>query len=147
MTLTDKEITLLYCRDYLVFARTIEARVHEELRKQEPFCYLKEEWLHYEQSAEGLPHAFPVYAAPIPSTRIKDFSELRDELDAAPIPPTPSQEEALDAKRWRYYADCPQTALMLGTELDPNSEQDWAAECSRLVDASLARPDTEGNGK
>lgn len=86
MTLTDKEITLLYCRDYLVFARTIEARVLEELRKQEPFCYLKEEWLHYEQSAEGLPHAFPVYAAPIPSTRIKDFSELRDELDAAPIP-------------------------------------------------------------
>jgi hypothetical protein len=36
MTLTDKEITLLYCRDYLVFARTIEARVHEELRKQKP---------------------------------------------------------------------------------------------------------------
>ena len=67
----------------------------------------------------------------------------------APTPPTPtpSQEEALDAKRWRYYADCPQTALMLGTELDPNSEQDWAAECSRLVDASLARPDTEGGGK
>ena len=149
MTLTDKEVTAISLKFFGVhnFARAIEARVLEELRKQEPFCYLKEEWLHYEQSAEGLPHAFPVYAAPIPSTRIKDFSELRDELDAAPIPPTPSQEEALDAKRWRYYADCPQTALMLGTELDPNSEQDWAAECSRLVDASLARPDTEGNGK
>ncbi|MEG7727179.1 hypothetical protein U2063_15440, partial [Listeria monocytogenes] len=60
--------------------------------------------LHYEQSAEGLPHAFPVYAAPIPSTRIKDFSELRDELDAAPIPPTPSQEEAnREASLYRWW--------------------------------------------
>ena len=30
----------------------------------EPVCYLREEWLSYEQSAEGQPGAFPVYTAP-----------------------------------------------------------------------------------
>ena len=97
MKLTDEEITLLYNRDYLVFARTIEARVLEELRKQEPVAWIR-------PSDEGYDSAFrdhstivsctgndwkgwkPLYAAPIPP-RIKDFSELRDEVYAAPIPP------------------------------------------------------------
>ena len=30
-----------------------------------PICHLKEEWLHYEQAAEGEPGAFPVFAAPV----------------------------------------------------------------------------------
>ena len=65
MTLTDEEITAISLKFSGVhnFARAIEARVLEELRKQEPVP---------------------------PTTRIKDFSELRDELDAAPIPHTPS---------------------------------------------------------
>ena len=39
-----------------------------------------------------------------------------------------------DANRWRWYATSPQTALMLGSKLDPNSEQDWVAENGRLAD-------------
>lgn len=38
-----------------------------------------------------------------------------------------------DAERWRFYC-CPQTALTLGTELDPNDQSvDWYKECSRLA--------------
>ena len=33
----------------------------------EPVCWLREEWLHYEQAAEGDPGAFPVYHANLPS--------------------------------------------------------------------------------
>lgn len=40
-----------------------------------------------------------------------------------------------DANRWRWYAKSPQTALMLGSDLDPNGAgQDWSAECDRLAD-------------
>lgn len=43
-----------------------------------------------------------------------------------------------DAKRWRYYASSPQTALMLGSTLDPNDHSvDWAAESSRLADQHI----------
>jgi hypothetical protein len=42
---------------------------------------------------------------------------------------------SIDAERWRSFANSPQTALMLGTELDPNSQQDWVTECNRLVDS------------
>lgn len=42
-----------------------------------------------------------------------------------------------DAERWQYFASCPQTALMLGSELDPNSDQDWEAECRMLADAAI----------
>ena len=128
----------------VTFARAIEARVLEELRKQEPFCYLKEEWLHYEQSAEGLPHAFPVYAAPIPSTRIKDFSELRDELDAAPIPPTPSQEEAnREASLYRWWKKNREVTLI--TAIYGNGcVNKTLADVEAFI---LARPDTEGGGK
>lgn len=123
------------------FARAIEARVLEELRKQGPVgfgCFDLAGFL--DQDLVGT-EADCIFWRDSPDATNKWTVKA---LFTAPIP-TPSQEEALDAKRWRYYADCPQTALMLGTELDPNSEQDWAAECSRLVDASLARPDTEGS--
>lgn len=42
-----------------------------------------------------------------------------------------------DANRWRWYAKSPQTALMLGSKLDPNSEQDWVAENGRLADTIM----------
>ena len=73
-------------------------------------------------------------SAPIPP-RIKDFSELRDELDAAPIPPThtPSQQEALDA-----LDNMDDYARMAGLiAIGP---------IETLRDFILARPDT-GSGK
>ena len=42
-----------------------------------------------------------------------------------------------NAKRWEYYAQNPQLALMLGSKLDPLSKQDWLAECNRLAYAAL----------
>lgn len=40
-------------------------RLVAELTKgQEPVCHLKEQWLSYEQSSEGQPDAFPVFATP-----------------------------------------------------------------------------------
>ena len=86
MTLTDKEITLLYCRDYLVFARTIEARVHEELRKQEPFGW----WHQGDTEDESDFHLAESGAGMDCKNCIALFAH------AAPIPPiTPSQQEAL----------------------------------------------------
>lgn len=39
-----------------------------------------------------------------------------------------------DAERWRFFASSPQTALMLGSKLDPNDRTvDWIAECNRLA--------------
>lgn len=44
-----------------------------------------------------------------------------------------------DAMRWRYFASSPQTALMMGSKLDPNDMSvDWVAECNRLADAQMA---------
>lgn len=43
----------------------------------------------------------------------------------------------VNAARWQHFADSPQTALMLGTELDPTSEQDWISECNRLADIAM----------
>jgi hypothetical protein len=45
----------------------------------------------------------------------------------------------LDGDRWRHFASSPQTALMLGTSLDPNSEQNWRDECNKLADAGMAK--------
>lgn len=40
-----------------------------------------------------------------------------------------------DAQRWRFFADSPQTALMLGSKLDPNDTTvDWIRETTRLAD-------------
>ena len=48
-----------------------------------------------------------------------------------------TEEEARDAARWRAFASSPQTAMMLGSTLDPTDEHvDWLAECNRLADAS-----------
>jgi hypothetical protein len=47
----------------------------------------------------------------------------------------------LDAERWIHFT-CNQTALMLGSELDPNDDSvDWYAECNRLADSAIK----EGN--
>lgn len=62
------------------------------------------------------------------SEYLNEARMLRDEM----------AESMRDAKRWRYFADSPQTALMLGSELDPNSAHDWAKECGILAD-ELAR--------
>jgi hypothetical protein len=44
-----------------------------------------------------------------------------------------------DAKRWKYYC-CAQTALYLGTKLDPNNSAiDWAIECNLLADEAMKK--------
>ena len=44
-----------------------------------------------------------------------------------------------DAKRWRRFASSPQTALMLGSPLNPNLKiVDWVVECNRLIDEKEA---------
>lgn len=51
-----------------------------------------------------------------------------------------SDMEPADAERWRFYATSPQTALMLGSRLDPNDDSmDWKAECDRLADDIRSR--------
>ena len=50
----------------------------------------------------------------------------------------PDRNTLLDALRWRLYASSPQTALMLGSDKDPNdSTVDWKAECDRLEDEKM----------
>ena len=45
----------------------------------------------------------------------------------------------VDANRWRAFA-CNQTALMLGSKLDPNDATvDWLQECNRLADAIITK--------
>lgn len=45
-----------------------------------------------------------------------------------------------DSLRWQFYAASPQTALMLGSKLDPNDDTiDWVAECNRLADDIMER--------
>lgn len=51
----------------------------------------------------------------------------------------PFCKEDRNADRWRHFSSSPQTALMLGTKLDPNSKQDWRKECDRLADAAMAK--------
>ena len=48
------------------------------------------------------------------------------------------EHEEKDSERWRFYASNPQTALALGSKLDPNEDNDWAAECNRLADGFIA---------
>lgn len=46
-----------------------------------------------------------------------------------------AQERNIDAARWRYFAASPQTALMLGSKLDPyDGSVDWVQESSKLAD-------------
>lgn len=55
------------------------------------------------------------------------------------LEPAPGHgEDARDAARWRRFASSPQTALMLGSALDPNAAGiDWKAECDRLLDGGV----------
>ena len=46
-------------------------------------------------------------------------------------------QDELDAARWRYFAQSAQTALMLGSELDPHSKHDWLTECNKLADGLM----------
>jgi len=52
----------------------------------------------------------------------------------------------IDAARWRHFAESAQTALMLGSELDPNSQQDWLTECNKLAD-ELMTSNALGEGR
>lgn len=50
----------------------------------------------------------------------------------------PTNNDALDAERWRYFYNNAQTALMLGSNLDPNNDSiDWLEECNRLADSAM----------
>ena len=54
--------------------------------------------------------------------------------------PILAERDALraNAERWQHFASLPQTALMLGTNLDPNDTTvDWLVECNRLADAAI----------
>lgn len=84
--MTNDKIKLLWSEfdgQVVPFARAIEARVHEELRKQEPFGNL-------------FPHNGPYngfcISAPIESLKNAPYGM---KLYAAPMPPTPSQQEVL----------------------------------------------------
>ena len=47
------------------------------------------------------------------------------------------------ALRWKFYSASPQTALMLGTKLDPNDPfitvAQWQAECNKLADEIMRK--------
>ena len=67
---------------------------------------------------------------------------------ADPLPPKEwmeerlrqAREEKVDAYRWRCYASSSQTALMLGSDKDPNDTTvDWKAECDRLADETMRK--------
>ena len=50
-----------------------------------------------------------------------------------------AREAEKDATRWRLYSRSPQTALALGSLLDPHdSSVDWTTECNRLADGIIA---------
>ena len=52
--------------------------------------------------------------------------------------------ERIDEERWKFYASSPQTALMLGSEKDPNDESvDWVEECNRLADGLIDKWEQE----
>lgn len=51
-----------------------------------------------------------------------------------------------DAERWKFYASCPQTALMLGSKLDPNDDSvNWYEECNKLVDQIIEKENFKYN--
>lgn len=47
------------------------------------------------------------------------------------------KELLADANRWRFFAASAQSALVLGSPLDPNSSVDFKKECDRLIDAMM----------
>jgi hypothetical protein len=56
-----------------------------------------------------------------------------------------AKQICVDAARWRYFAQSAQTALMLGSELDPHSKHDWLTECNKLADG-LMTPNVQVQG-
>lgn len=48
------------------------------------------------------------------------------------------EKEQQDAARWRHFAGSAQTALILGSDLDPNGIHDWLTECNRLADKLMS---------
>jgi hypothetical protein len=48
-------------------------------------------------------------------------------------------------ERWLFYASSPQTALMLGSDKDPNDKTiNWIKECNKLADKFIEK---EKHGK
>lgn len=64
---------------------------------------------------------------------------------ATPAAPADGEDTKKDAARWNFFASSPQTALMLGSKVDPNKKDfPWREECDRLADAALsAAPTTD----
>ena len=48
-------------------------------------------------------------------------------------------ELRLNSERWNYFANSAQTALMLGSNIDQQTDQDWLTECNKLADAAIKR--------
>jgi hypothetical protein len=56
------------------------------------------------------------------------------ELDHIIVSKAEHEQMKADAERWKYFA-CNQTALMLGSKLDPNDKSiNWLEECNKLAD-------------
>lgn len=79
------------------------------------------------------------------------LKHIQQNVSSLQIEPPPSLFEALDeggvrnARRWVFYASSPQTALMLGTKLDPNDNSvDWVKECNRLANAAMRQSAPDG---
>lgn len=53
--------------------------------------------------------------------------------------PQPTSQDMVDAERWRHFA-CNQTAMMLGSELEPmDNDVNWLEECNRLADVAMKK--------
>jgi len=60
----------------------------------------------------------------------KDFDDFIKEHEDGDI-----AQLLLNSKRWEFYSDNAQTALILGSELDPNDKTvNWKEECNKLAD-------------
>ena len=59
-------------------------------------------------------------------------------FDEAVTPSNAREKEQQEAARWRHFAGSAQTALILGSDLDPNGIHDWLTECNRLADKLMS---------
>ena len=70
---------------------------------------------------------------------VRDCDLVAEYIELKHEPEDKAGDLMADAARWRFYAESPQTAIMLGSKLDPcDKSTDWVAESNRLADAALA---------
>jgi hypothetical protein len=169
MTLTDKEIRAIYEShgdNCYAFARAIEARVLEELRKQKPVAYVSiidDDKPLSDIIDRELPTGTELYAAPIPpvthcklgcTTECKAKAHgCASECPALPWQPdaplpTPSQQEPIHPTYGTLKSLMSEIAndIRQGYEvrIGLQGAMNWF---SRQFNELKTRPDTEGSGK